>query len=86
LTRFAKYDPKQESPLEAVGKWPKDLPLGIIRSRVDTIVGPDCTKPLLKNYTRSSWKIVIMPICPMVMSMIVNLMRIISTLLWHVRH
>lgn len=49
LRNVAKYDPKQESPLQAVSKWPKDLPLGIIRSRIDTIVGPECTKPLIKK-------------------------------------
>jgi pimeloyl-ACP methyl ester carboxylesterase len=47
LTRLAKYKPMQQSPLDTMSQWPSDLPVAVVRSRVDDVVAPECTTPLL---------------------------------------
>jgi len=54
LSRFAKYRPEQESPLQAVQTWPLDTPLAVVRSRVDDVVPEECTLPLLARLRERS--------------------------------
>lgn len=49
MRTFALYREDQASPLEALrhAEFPLDIPLAFIRSKVDTVVPEECTRPLL---------------------------------------